>query len=69
MSESKCVNTHMRSKNTSCEVFNYFMFAVCFNVVLQFGAYKQTRVNRVSFIFIFSKIILPSVSINWLIIS
>ena len=34
MSESKCVNTHMRSKNTSCEVFNYFMFAVCFNVVL-----------------------------------
>jgi hypothetical protein len=35
-----------------------------FFVVLQFGAYKQTRVNIVSFIFIFSKIILPSVSIN-----
>ena len=30
MSESKCVKTHMRSKN----LFNYFMFAVCFDVVL-----------------------------------
>jgi hypothetical protein len=40
-----------------------------FFVVLQFVTYKQTRVNIVSFIFIFSKIILPSVSINWLIIS
>jgi hypothetical protein len=30
MSESKFVKTHMRSKNTSCEVYNYFMLAVCF---------------------------------------
>ena len=34
MSESKFVKTHMRSKNTSCEVYNYFMFAVSFKVVL-----------------------------------
>jgi len=36
MSESKFVKTHMRSKNTSCEVYNYFMLAVCFiiNIVL-----------------------------------
>ena len=24
----------MRSKNASCEVYNYFMLAVCFNIVL-----------------------------------
>jgi hypothetical protein len=34
MSESKFFKTHMRSNNTSCEVYNYFMFAVCFKIVL-----------------------------------
>jgi hypothetical protein len=34
MSESNFVKTQMRSKNTSCEVYNYFMIVVCFNVVL-----------------------------------
>jgi hypothetical protein len=39
MSESNFVKTQMRSKNTSCEVYNYFMIVVCFNLFYSYQAY------------------------------
>jgi hypothetical protein len=45
----KFVKTHTRSKNTSCKVNNYFMFAICFTQTKLTSINCNDEINNQSF--------------------